>query len=106
MGKKATKKNTQDTVINESVDKSKNKETTPSTEVSKEKKLEALDIIQLVALEQACNKVCNRYEVSARLYLSTGDINDKVNNELFNEFKDYYDLIFKELKNRIIKYCK
>lgn len=102
MGKKTTKKTTEDVVIEKSEDIVRNTIKAKSTNDS----LKKLSIIELMALEQACNKVCNRYEVGARLYLSTGDIGDKENNELFYEFKNYYDLIFNELKNRVIKYCK
>ena len=116
MTKKGTKKVTQDvTTENENniINKDTVVENTPinkdtvaeSIPINKDS-LETLSIVELVALEQACNKVCNRYEVGARLYLSTGDVTDKGNNELFYTFKNYYDLIFDELKKRVIKYCK
>lgn len=105
MAKKGTKKVTQE-VTTENENNIINKDTVvESTPINKDG-LETLSIVELVALEQACNKVCNRYEVGARLYLSTGDVTDKGNNKLFYTFKNYYDLIFDELKKRVIKYCK
>lgn len=106
MAKKGTKKVTQEVTTdseNNIINKDTVVESTPK--ISKDN-LETLNIVELIALEQACNKICNRYEVGARLYLSTGDVADKGNNELFYTFKNYYDLIFDELKNRVVKYCK
>ena len=87
MAKKGTKKVTQDvTTENENniINKDTVVENTPinkdtvaeSIPINKDS-LETLSIVELVALEQACNKVCNRYEVGARLYFSTGDVTDK-----------------------------
>lgn len=116
MAKKGTKKVTQETTTeneNNIINKDTVVESVPinkdtvveSIDINKDS-LETLSIVELIALEQACNKVCNRYEVGARLYLSTGDVADKGNNELFYTFKNYYDLIFDELKKRVVKYCK
>lgn len=116
MAKKGTKKVTQevttenenniinkDTVVESALI---NKDTVVESIPINKDGLETLSIVELIALEQACNKVCNRYEVGARLYLSTGDVADKRNNELFYTFKNYYDLILDELKKRVVKYCE
>lgn len=60
--------------------------------------LSDVNIMELLALEQACALLCKRYETTAQL-----DFN---NNAKFKEFKAYYEMIFNELETRVINACK
>lgn len=60
--------------------------------------LSDVNIMELLALEQACALLCKRYETTAQL-----DFN---NNAKFKEFKAYYEMIFNELESRVEKVCK
>lgn len=63
-----------------------------------DRKLEIVNIEQLVAYEKAASIVCGRYEVKARL---SGEDNAK-----FMEFLEYHKLIVGELEKRVVEVCK
>lgn len=60
-------------------------------------KIKYLDINELVALEKACSILCKRFETTAQL--------DYAYHSNFKEFQKYYEMIFNELKERVIMYC-
>lgn len=60
--------------------------------------LSDINIMELLSLEQACALLCKRYETTAQL-----DFN---NNAKFKEFKEYYEMIFRELEKRVVDTCK
>ena len=60
--------------------------------------LSELNVMELVALEEACALLCKRYETIAQL--------DMNNNFKFKEFKSYYEMIFNELEKRVVIACK
>ena len=70
------------------------------------KTLQNISVTELISLEKACRDICNKYESGARLYFSTGEKSFENNNELFNEFRNYHDIIFNELKERVLYFCK
>lgn len=60
--------------------------------------LSELNVMELVALEEACTLLCKRYETIAQL--------DYTNNFKFKEYQRYYEMIFAELEKRVAESCK
>lgn len=57
--------------------------------------LNEISITDLIAYEKACALVCKKYEISARI--------NEINDDKFKQYNNYYNIIFKEIENRIIK---
>jgi hypothetical protein len=57
--------------------------------------LNEISITDLIAYEKACALVCKKYEISARI--------NETNDDKFKQYNNCYNIIFKEIENRIIK---